>query len=186
MINRRKVLTILGTGSAVAMTLHARSVMGQNACTLSGMLSGNISSSAGESACTNFVDGLPPKYWLDHPNEWPIIIIGQPITAGTCADVQSFGCVYEDGTLFEQIFFANAIHAYGNTTMYDILRLYENDPYTYEAGAVAVAALFNVVQGTGGGSSDALLAGDIISFYHSFQHDPNLLLPALRTLTGPD
>ena len=81
----RRRLAGAGLSASVLMTLSSRSALA-NHCSVSGMLSGNMSKPDADLACR----GLTPGYWKTHPESWPAYTPGpcNPITytGGECSD----------------------------------------------------------------------------------------------------
>ena len=81
----RRRLAGAGLSASVLMTLASRSALADH-CTVSGMLSGNLSRPDADVQCF----GKRPSYWKRNPNNWPTYSCGpcNPITyvGGACTD----------------------------------------------------------------------------------------------------
>lgn len=133
----RRRLTKAGLGaSAVVATLASRPVFA-DACTISGMASGNASPAPGQKPC----GGCTPGYWRNHPRNWP-----SPYLPGTCKECQtnSNKCKEwnNDGTTFPFALGTNDPR-YGKTMMQVLEMTGNQDPY--QLGAHAIAALLNSI-----------------------------------------
>lgn len=71
---RRALARAVLVGTPVILTLASRPSLAadiNNACTVSGQLSGNMSAAAGGGPCTNpSYRGWSPSYWKQHPEAW--------------------------------------------------------------------------------------------------------------------
>lgn len=172
---RRFAKGSIAVGSAVLFTLANRSALA-NQCSVSGMMSGNLSNPQTQVVC----EGCTPGYWQTHPERWPA-----PYEPGTCANSQSDGpngtgravcrSWNNDGTRFHSVFSGMM---YGDATMMQILQMNGNqDPY--QLGAHAVAALLNsAILANFGHTPD-----DIISMYNmNAASDPEQLKNTFQLL----
>lgn len=152
----RRRLAKVGIASVpVVLTLTSRPVWGSS-CTISGMLSGNLSNPQ-EETC----EGCTPGYWGQHPNNWPA-----PYEPGTCAQGTSgqhckFNDYNSDGTLFHDVF---AGDLYGSLTMMQVIHLAGTDDQ-YQLGAHAVAALMNATMFEAGLVNYGYTVNDILNMY---------------------
>lgn len=196
----RRLFTKTGLIAApIIMSLSSRSALANSQCTISGLLSGNLSQQGGGKQCA----GLTPGYWGQHPNDWPA-----PYSPGTPKDTKkgkgggaSGAHDYNaDGTLFLSVFAGPA--TFSGLSMMQVIQLI-GDPKTadaYQLGAHACAALLNATKYQNDPNYEfGLTPTQVITLYNSnylsnpegikqvFQmwnennRDPNLL----QTLLGP-
>ena len=156
---QRRRLAKAGVASVpVILTLTSRPVW-SSSCTISGMLSGNLSN-PNEEVC----EGCTPGYWGQHPKVWPV-----PYEPGTCTKGWSgnhckFNEYNDDGTLFHDVF---AGDLYGDLTMMQVIHLAGTDDH-YQLGAHTVAALMNATMFEMGLVNYGYLPGDVISMYANY------------------
>lgn len=142
---KRRIIAKAGLGAgAVIATLVSRPVFA-DACTISGMASGNASPAPGQLPCV----GCTPGYWKNHPNNWP-----SPYTAGTCKVCQTSSKKCNEWNANGTLFPFAGMHA--DKTMMQVLEMTGNDD-KYQLGAHAVAALLNSIK----------LKGTVFSFGYS-------------------
>lgn len=198
--NRRKLAKAgLGAGAVIA-SLASRPVFA-NACTISGMMSGNASH-PGEKPC----EGCTPGYWgaQPHMDSWPT-----GFNAGDWAKHDKCDQPDATGTRFHDWFGGDM---YGNLSLLQVMHLQGGNPGgcqilpkdypapgacpvgcydakkgeckvkcvdPYQLGAHAAAALLNAASGINYGYE----VGDITSMYNSaYASDPEGLKEAFRTL----
>lgn len=182
--DRRRLLKgALGTAPLV-LSLKARPVLGSGGCTVSGLLSGNLSGPA--PSC----EGCTPGYWKTHRGSWPA-----PYEPGTCGSGKGkgmgmgmgAGCNapggWSGGTRFADVFgmaglahfalSADTVDAIGGDvsmlTLMQVLWL-GGDEDPYRLGAHAVAALLNAAHG---GVSFGYTPGEIIDLFDAgYATDP--------------
>lgn len=160
------------------LSLKARPVLGGGGCTVSGLLSGNLSGPA--PSC----EGCTPGYWKNHPGSWPA-----PYDPGTCGagKGKGAGCNtpggWSGGTRFADVFGAGGLAHFSlspatgaaiggdlsRLTLMQVLHLTGGeDPY--KLGAHAVAALLNAAHG---GVSFGYTPGEIIDLFDAgYATDP--------------
>lgn len=123
-IGRRKLAKAGIIATPVLMSLTGRNAMGAQ-CSPSGFMSGNLSNHGHENDTCG--GGYSPGYWGTHPEEWPNVSKGDPVTInpGTCdlsaskGSITSNCTVYNsDGTMFHEAF---AGSAYVGMTMMQVL-----------------------------------------------------------------
>lgn len=113
-LNRRNLVKgVLAT--PVVLSIASRPAWGTN-CSISGLLSGNLSRSPGSYECTPG-NGQTPGFWMNHPECWPA-----PYTPGYTNDPDGI-----PGTSFQAV--TGFTSTFGNTFM-DIL-----DPQACDNGA---------------------------------------------------
>ncbi len=145
------------------LTAVARPVLG-NQCTLSGMMSGNLSAPGEQVTCI----GLSPGYWMTHPENWL-----PPYDPGVPQQNQGNGKDAPEtvgGTLFRIPFAYRDPHfvvpsGKPEPSMMDVLRMGGNED-SEQLGAHAVGALLNAVYfATQAGLSFGYTADEIISYW---------------------
>ena len=160
----RRRLAGAGISATVLMTLASRNALADH-CTVSGMLSGNLSRPDADITCR----GRTPGYWKTHPESWPKYTVGPcnilKTSSGECSDY-SIATEYElsvavsdgiitqaekdaylyqlthsPGTPFSHVF-GSGIALDGNLTLMQALQL--DDPFQPSSlMAHAVAAVLN-------------------------------------------
>ena len=145
--SRRQFLkkSLVAGSAPVLMSLASRPVLA-NQCSISGMLSGNISPP--QVICA----GLTPGFWGQHPDEWlPLGYFAGDCNQGTVGQHCKKNDYADNGTLFHDPFLGFAGNLYGDLTMMQVIHLgggthpdskdIPRDPY--QLGAHSVAALLN-------------------------------------------
>ncbi len=172
---RRLLKGALGTAPLV-LSLKARPALGAAQCTISGLLSGNLSGP--QATC----EGCTPGYWKNHPDSWPA-----PYDPGTCTPSAGVSCNdpgdWSGGSRFGDVFGTAGLSHFSlspatlaaiggnihNLTLMQVLWLTgSEDPF--RLGAHAVAALLNAAHG---GVSFGYTPGEIIDLFNAgYATDP--------------
>ena len=182
-LSRRKFAKIGLVSAPVIMTLSSRSAFGAGYnCTISGLLSGNLSNATAPGSCL----GLTPGYWKNHV-QWPSnsgCYTGNLIDTGKQGRGGSKKLWDDTGTHFHD-FFAGDKYMYdfdGNPKNYTMIQILWNFAEAdknanqalkdwYELGAHTVAAYLNAwasIEGThgfGGDVSFGLTPQQVITLY---------------------
>lgn len=143
---RRRFLlrsAIVGS-SPILMSLASRPVLA-NQCTISGMISGNLSGP--QVACR----GLTPGYWGQHPDQWgPLGYNPGSCVQGTSGMHCKFNDYGNDGTKFHDPGLGFSGNLYGSYTMMQVIQMaggtspnFTGSTDPYQLGAHAAAALLN-------------------------------------------
>ncbi|ARU56197.1 MAG: hypothetical protein MI864_13620 [Pseudomonadales bacterium] len=69
-VSRRNLVKGLAA-SSVVVSVASRPVWGQGPCSISGLLSGNLSRPLESYSCTAGGEGQTPGFWMNHPECWP-------------------------------------------------------------------------------------------------------------------
>ncbi|WP_426416716.1 hypothetical protein [Aestuariirhabdus sp. LZHN29] len=146
------------------LTAVSRPVLG-NQCTVSGMMSGNLSAPGEPQVCA----GLTPGFWKNHLMDWP-----QPYTPGELPSGRlrvnngRQAPALEGGTLFNDVFSYRSGY-FDDEPAPSMLEVMQKEGHDdrYRLGAHAVAALLNSVYfAVERGVSFGYTADDILSYWN--------------------
>ncbi|MCL6416776.1 hypothetical protein MIB92_14035 [Aestuariirhabdus sp. Z084] len=146
------------------LTAVSRPVLG-NQCTVSGMMSGNLSAPGGPEVCA----GLTPGFWKTHLMDWP-----EPYTPGEIQgdawSPNSRGATPNlkvvGGTRFNDVFAFRNGYFRNNPSMLEVMQMRGNEDRE-RLGAHAVAAILNATYfANQSGVSFGYTPDDIISYWN--------------------
>lgn len=201
--SRRRLAKAGLIGAPLALMVKSRSALAiNNACTVSGLDSGNISQSrTGTDPCeTGDYKGLTPGYWGQHPDEWA----AYGYSCGSCTDGKSGPhCTYnsygDNGTKFndsakgfylDTCFFkkddqGNYIYdGYGNWIPETMMQVVQKEGWDdqYQLGAHTVAALLNSMRFSGNFPYTPSEVIELYNTYHTSPSDALMLKNVFQTL----
>ena len=192
--SRRRLAKAALIGTPLVLMTKSRSVLAMNnACTVSGLDSGNISSGRHDiDPCkTGDYRGLTPGYWGQHPNEWPVGYDVGDCTDGTSGPHCSFNSYGDNGTKFndamrgfhgDSVFFEYNSH--GLMVPETLMQVIQKEGFAdkYQLGAHSAAALLNSIRFNGNFpySPDEVIS--LYNTYHSSPSDALMLKQVFETL----
>ncbi|MDH5545572.1 MAG: hypothetical protein OEZ43_08270 [Gammaproteobacteria bacterium] len=190
--SRRRLAKAGLIGAPLILVTKSRSALAVNqACTMSGLESGNLSVRPdGIDPCANGdYKGLTPGYWGQHPEEWSVY----GFAPGSCTDGMSgphcsFNSYGDDGTAFNDAakgFFLDSAFSYYDggvmkwRTMMQVIQLEGTDD-TYQLGAHIVAGLLNAYKFAG---NFPYTPAEVVELYHTYHvSDPLMLKQVFQSL----
>ena len=193
--SRRRLAKAALFATPIVLMTKSRSVLAMNnACTVSGLDSGNISSNRQDiDPCkTGDYKGLTPGYWGQHPDEWPIGYFAGSCTDGMSGPHCSLNSYDNDGTKFNDnmkgFFGDTAFFMYdmsgtimGPETMMQVIQKEGNDD-KYQLGAHSAAALLNSIRFDGNFPYSPAEVVELYNAYHSSPSDALMLKQVFETL----
>lgn len=186
--SRRKLTTAGLIAVPLIMTLSSKSALGMNyRCTVSGMISGNLSHPGDIGDCM----GRTPGFWCGgnffaagtpktYTGGWPAPLLP------TTPFHTSFGGVFEGNTFIHFVNNQSASH-----TLEEVMRLNGTHDH-YQLGAHTVAALLNAkaaelgVNPFGGGREFGLTPNQVITLYNTYYASKPLELKTLFEIWNQD
>lgn len=135
---KRRAFTAASLGSPVLISMLSRPAFGQTACSISGLMSGNVSSPGGVPApCAAGGFGCTPGFWKNNPLRWKETVF----RAGSCVKSANGVCL--------------EYNLAGGTTLASVLGF---TPPLVQPDATMMEVLMLTVKGSDGGVNHAGLA----------------------------